>query len=317
MEKQLIDVIMANDIRLVKRILKNDEDIELNFIYEKHTPLNLAISAIDDDEDSNKMVKLLLKHDADVNFKDGYGHTALYEACEAGHNEVIDTLLDEGADPNITDNFGVTPLMVACKNEDFNAVESLLINSANVDTICTFDHSTAINYAAEEDATLIVKFLLEEHGANPNIKDSDGNTALMYAVMNRNEEMVRDLLANGANVFDTLNLISTAAPRIKVLLENKIQQQRRPASQARALAIQQMGYIPPGIFQTFPGLQKGAFHTNKAQFQEIIRQGIRDRQQAEAVKKLNQGIKRAKQQRIQAEAIKRLDQSIKRTKQQR
>ena len=47
----------------------------------------------------------------------------------------------------------------------------------------------------EECATILL-----EHGANPDVPDSSGNTALHYAVLSENTSIVAKLLAHNANM---------------------------------------------------------------------------------------------------------------------
>lgn len=43
------------------------------------------------------------KTDADINFRDKYGKSALMYACEAGNYKLVDLLLEKKADPNLID----------------------------------------------------------------------------------------------------------------------------------------------------------------------------------------------------------------------
>ena len=44
----------------------------------------------------------------------GYGNTALHEACRMGHGAVINILLEHGADVNAKNHKGSTPLHMFC-----------------------------------------------------------------------------------------------------------------------------------------------------------------------------------------------------------
>lgn len=59
------------------------------------------------------IIKLLLKHGADVNAQSSTGSTPLMFACAGGHEEVVRVLLDNGANVEDHNENGHTPLMEA------------------------------------------------------------------------------------------------------------------------------------------------------------------------------------------------------------
>ena len=61
------------------------------------------------------------------------------------------------------------------------------------------DGNTALIYAIRENNIEMVKLLLLEKGADTNLQNKDGNTALIYAIRENNIEMVKLLLEQGAN----------------------------------------------------------------------------------------------------------------------
>jgi|SRR3989344_2239302 len=88
-------------------------------------------------------------------------------------------------------------LFIACKNNDIRAVQVALgqndVNYAN-------DYGdTALLWAVVNKNLEIVKLLLI-NDANINHATKDGNTALILAVYNNHPEMVKLLLTNGANI---------------------------------------------------------------------------------------------------------------------
>ena len=56
------------------------------------------------------MIKLLLKHNADVNKKDARGWTPLHCATTNGNPPAIMCLVEKGAGVNLTNNEGNSPL---------------------------------------------------------------------------------------------------------------------------------------------------------------------------------------------------------------
>lgn len=119
---------------------------------------------------NSAILKLLLeagaKPDA-VNPNIDGAASALHTAISNGNRESVRLLLEHGAKPNMTalyGHHGVTPLMMAASRGDAEIAELLL-----------------------------------KHKADPKPVDARGNTALLNAVLQKSPEVVRALLAGGAN----------------------------------------------------------------------------------------------------------------------
>lgn len=86
------------------------------------------------------------------------------------------------ASPRVFNTQGSTPLFDAAGKGDFGLVKSLVKNGADINQQMTGCWSgwTAMMIAAAEEKTEVVQFLIDNNG-NPNIKNSYGRTALMFA----------------------------------------------------------------------------------------------------------------------------------------
>lgn len=91
---------------------------------------------------------------------------------------------------------GRTHLINAVLNKNFKECKSLIQKGANINIQDNFG-STALMYAADND-----KFcnLLIENGADTNIKDNNGETALMAAVLENNYDVCELLIDNGVDI---------------------------------------------------------------------------------------------------------------------
>lgn len=135
-------------------------------------------------------VSLLLRGDADVNAAAKNGWTALMIAAVKGHVSVAETLLAYGADPNKADIYSWTPLMRAV-SEDRRRIVQVLLEHERINVNQPGENGvTALHLAVLNGDPDIVKLLLA-HGADPGIEDHSGRTALDFAKQNNNLELER------------------------------------------------------------------------------------------------------------------------------
>jgi len=87
-------------------------------------------------------------------------------------------------------------LIEAAEEWNLKKVKELVKQGADVNAV---DHcgGTALTYAAIGDNLDIVKYLIEEHGADVNAVDEWGRTVLMYAAEKGNLDMVKYLIEHG------------------------------------------------------------------------------------------------------------------------
>jgi ankyrin repeat protein len=221
----------------VKTILELGADV--NFIDEDGTSPLIALFSLDAKEGARKILDRLLAAGAKVNYKPGDGDTALMEAVNSAAayknqeaRECIQPLLEAGADPNMKGNSGDNAIRMAVREGDLE-VMSLLLKNANrkvsdednpiryavadiydeetllpvVDTLLKSGWSPNIRVGSEPlliDAVLdsktgLVK-MLAQAGADLEVRDQRGETALILAVDRFNVEMVKVLIEAGANV---------------------------------------------------------------------------------------------------------------------
>jgi serine/threonine-protein phosphatase 6 regulatory ankyrin repeat subunit B len=136
--------------------------------------------------------------------------TVLIIACSyPGFEEVVSLLISREADVNFRGKGGKTPLMWAASNS-YGSTKLLLENGADIKASAD-DGMTALIQATlgvqSKRVTTEVMDLLLENGANVNAtttgKNISGWTALLFATVNGDEELVDYLLRNGAFVNHT------------------------------------------------------------------------------------------------------------------
>ena len=149
-------------------------------------PLEAAIEEIERGASMTtvmRMVKLLLKHGANVNAWDRERTlTPLLKAIYfplLGRNEprptdLILLLLEWGADPNVESDEGLTPLQYAVGQKDARLVAEMLKRGANktINKVTGVEGWNALHIAATDFNLPIIRLLLEA-GADPDVRDSD------------------------------------------------------------------------------------------------------------------------------------------------
>ncbi len=192
----LYDACYDNKIEIINLLLnhpKIDPNIKNNNGF---TPLYSA--CINNQIES---IKLLLNHqETDPNIQDKNGWSPLYDACYDNKIEIINLLLNHPKiDPNIKNNNGFTPLYSACINNKIEIINLLLShpkikNDENYQQ--TELHKVCLDNATSADT---IKALLKTF--HPDIRNSEGNPALILSVLHHNNPHIINLLIeHGASV---------------------------------------------------------------------------------------------------------------------
>lgn len=158
-----------------------------------------------------KMPVMSLEHGTPING----GDYAFLRAAALGDCDSIVKLLQGGVDVNVFDNHHNTPLHLAAANGHLEVVRTLIAHGAYLnETNDTYE--TALSMAVENQHVAVVSELVGR-GALPDTYDFGGWTPLHDAVNGDYRDIMRTLLAAGADVNELTNPQSEAFPNMTPL----------------------------------------------------------------------------------------------------
>lgn len=162
------------DIKLLKNLKAEGADMNQGN-YDKRTPLHIAASA-----GAVKTVECLVEDcECNLNREDRFGGTPLDDALRNNHKDVADYLIKKGAFVGKTcfpgDDSGI--LCDAASKADLSLLRVLVKRGVDIN-LGDYDRRTAIHLASSEGKLKVVKCLVEELKADPNVKDRWNGTPL-------------------------------------------------------------------------------------------------------------------------------------------
>jgi uncharacterized protein len=170
---------------------------------------------------NGEMIAMLLDAGANPNTMTLEGDTALMNASRAGTTLGVQALLDHGAEVDARDLYlGQTALSWAAAENYADVIKILVDNGADINAIgkalvfegvddgnlnSTYPDGglTALHHASRENAINAINMLLSL-GADPNILDPEGLSAVRIAAANYNLDLVKILIDNGADINEGL-----------------------------------------------------------------------------------------------------------------
>ncbi|XP_039605455.1 putative ankyrin repeat domain-containing protein 20A2 isoform X2 [Polypterus senegalus] len=135
---------------------------------------------------------------ANVNKADKENRTLLHVACAGGHNDVVSFLVENQAELDPIDDEHQTPLIMAVQHMREECVLILLKNGANP-WLKDINGDTALHHAALVSELPLARHLLD-YNAAVDTPNKTGCTPLMVAVDKNDQEMATFLLECGADV---------------------------------------------------------------------------------------------------------------------
>jgi len=191
----LIYATKNNHTDIAKSLIEHGADVNV-VSGDQDTPIMWASK-----HNNFEVVSLLLKHGAkkSINVANKEGTTTAIWAAGNNNLRLLKLLKKYGADIHKKDNRGYVPMDFALQNNNEKMMLFLIENGLNLEEKLAVVKELPLIWFSYKNNFSLVKALVDR-GANVNIKSSDGDTPLMFAVSNDNYEMVRYLINHGANV---------------------------------------------------------------------------------------------------------------------
>ena len=166
----------ANNELFVVQLLRHEADVQQKN-GEGHTPLFIAASC-----SSLAIVRRLVQAGARVNVLSVLDSSPLAAVATRGEIESVRFLLDSGADPNLAGENGFSPIYVAAA-KGFNSIIRLLKKrGAEINGILSSTQDTTLLVAADYSHLSTISILLEL-GADPRLTNEKNQSPLILLVM--------------------------------------------------------------------------------------------------------------------------------------
>ena len=187
----LAEAVVSGKFQIVRKLLDagaNPDSSDSNGV----TPLVDAIRINNKD-----MVKLLLVYNANPNIQQVNGQNAFHEAAWLGDREIIVLIRNVGGNPLARDKNNNTPFSIIMNNNP--ALVNDLLGTSR--TITDSDGNSPVMIVVKSKKSVSLLQSLIDLGYPVDTKDSDGYTALNYAIEHKDYNSAAVLLQNGADPF--------------------------------------------------------------------------------------------------------------------
>lgn len=152
-----------------------------------------AVAALKHDDPARALA--LIAGGADVNVRDAIKDSTFLYAGAEGYAEVVAAALRHGADPTILNRYGGTALTPASEHAHLEVIRTLLresdveVNHVNDQGWTALQEAIVLGHPGDRQQTAVR--LLLAAGADPEIRDRQGRTALQNAVRRGYGEIAR------------------------------------------------------------------------------------------------------------------------------
>ncbi|GJQ81472.1 hypothetical protein Trydic_g14628 [Trypoxylus dichotomus] len=169
----------------------------------------------------HEVKRMIESKTVDINVRHQLGWTPIMVAAVNGHANICKILLEAGADPNLGDQYANASRVAS--QLGLHSLEVLMSRdeefSSQLNNRATFLGFTALHYAVLTDNLDIVKLLLKA-GANPLLENDSGHKPIQYA----KEGEIKQLLEEYIEKFEKMQKEKALEERRRFPLEDRLRQ---------------------------------------------------------------------------------------------
>lgn len=181
---------IKNDyLELGKALLSKGAEIEAKTQNPAAIPLNLIIA-----NENAGFLNLILQKDKRI-----APNKLLIQAVIDSKPKLVPIILANGGNPNVSDSLGKPVLWLSVAKNNIENVQTLLGAGAEINARDAQKGATSLMIAIAARNEPMVRFLLSAK-ADPNILDNEGLSALAYAILIDQPEIIKTLVAGGADI---------------------------------------------------------------------------------------------------------------------
>ena len=193
---KLHKAVIAKDLKLCRKLLL-ENPAWLNEINSAgKTPLLIAVKA-----GSNDLIRLLVKHGANVNFADLNGNSVFHMLAQKNNSAMTHFFIKAGAKFDVVNNAGRYPIHEAFVYGNLG-VARVLINAGCSVTKLDLSGNSLLHLACNRSDSKAMKLLqmIAGKGLKVNQRNFNDETPLMIAAKTSSEEVIASLVNHGANI---------------------------------------------------------------------------------------------------------------------
>lgn len=165
------------------------------------------------------MVKILYKNDADPLLKDNNGNNILHTALKYKCTDILLYFLNENINIDFLNNTNETFLQLAITYENYKVIHDILLKKNNINHQENEYGLSALHYSIIFNDLSIIKKIISS-GADINLQDYYGSTALMYSINDKLIEITEELIKYPDINYNLTNIDGNTA--LHILLINNI-----------------------------------------------------------------------------------------------